>query len=408
LLHGQIASGTVVGTAYDQSGAIVGGAEIVLTNVQTQLRRAVVTDADGNFTAPQLPVGVYKLSASAASFKRQEVENITLLVNQTVRVDLSFQVGEVTEEVVVQASAVAVEGETSSVGQVIERERIVDLPLNGRNFMQLANISSGVVPAYNARSATITNQSGREDLAVHVSGGRGDTNSYLLDGVEMRSSWFNSPGILISVDAAQEFKIQKNLFSGDYGQGSGIVSMVTRSGGNAFHGSVYEFFRNDKLDAASFFDNYNNRPKSPLRYNQFGASAGGAIVKNRLFFFGNYEGFRNRRSSTLTALVPTRAQLNGNLTGLPTTKRDPVTNAAAILDPLTGQQFPGNVIPSDRISQVARNFFQYIPEPTPGFNVAGRNTVATRSRDRNDDQYTGTARLHTVGEGLILRSLHGF
>ena len=231
LFHCQIASGTIVGTAYDQSGAIVGGAEIILTNTQTQLRRSVVTDTAGNFAAPQLPVGVYKLSASAASFKRQEVENITLLVNQTMRVDLRFQVGEVTEELVVQASPVAVEGETSSVGQVIEQERIVDLPLNGRNFMQLANISSGVVPAYNARSATITNQSGREDLAVHVSGGRGDTNSYLLDGVEMRSSWFNSPSILISVDAAQEFKIQKNLFSGDYGQGSGIVSMVTRSGG---------------------------------------------------------------------------------------------------------------------------------------------------------------------------------
>jgi hypothetical protein len=395
LLHAQIASGTIVGTAYDQSGAIVGGVEIILTNTQTQLRRSVVTDAAGNFTAPQLPVGVYKLSGSAASFKRQEVENITLLVNQTVRVDLRFQVGEVTEEVVVQASPVAVEGETSSVGQVIERERIVDLPLNGRNFMQLANISSGVVPAYNARSATITNQSGREDLAVHVSGGRGDTNSYLLDGVEMRSSWFNSPSILISVDAAQEFKIQKNLFSGDYGQGSGIVSMVTRSGGNDFHGSVYEFFRNDKLDAANFFDNFNNRPKSPLRYNQFGASAGGAIIKNRLFFFGNYEGFRNRRSSTLTALVPTRAQLNGNLAGLPSTKT--VAGVAAIVDPLTGQPFSGNVIPADRMSQIARNFVQYIPEPTPGFSVAGRNTVATRSRDRDDDQFT--ARLdYTLSE----------
>ena len=395
LLHAQIASGTIVGTAYDPSNAIVAGAEITLINTQTHQRRTLVTDSAGNFTAAQLPAGVYTISSTAPSFKRQEVENITLLVNQTVRVDVHFQVGEVTEEVTVQASAVTLEGETSSVGQVIEQERIVDLPLNGRNFMQLANISSGVVPAYNARSATITNQSGREDLAVHVSGGRGDTNSYLLDGVEMRSSWFNSPSILISVDAAQEFKIQKNLFSGDYGQGSGIVSMVTRSGGNDFHGSVYEFFRNDKLDAANFFDNFNNRPKSPLRYNQFGASAGGAIIKNRLFFFGNYEALRNRRSSTLTALVPTRAQLNGNLAGLPSTKS--VGGVATIVDPLTGQPFPGNVIPAERMSQIARNFVQYIPEPTPGFNVAGRNTVATRSRDRDDDQYT--ARLdYTLSE----------
>jgi hypothetical protein len=127
--------------------------------------------------------------------------------------------------------------------------------------MQLANISSGVTPAYNSRSATITNQSGRSDLAVHVSGGRGDSNSFLIDGVETRSTWFNSPSVLLSVDAVHEFKIEKNSFSAEYGQGSGIVSLVSKSGTNEIHGSAFEFLRNDHLDAANFFDNYFGRRK---------------------------------------------------------------------------------------------------------------------------------------------------
>ena len=154
-----------------------------------------------------------------------------------------------------------------------------------------------------------------------------------------------------------------DLFSAEYGQGTGIVSLVSRSGSNAFHGALFEFLRNDRLDAANFFDNYFGNPKAPFRQNQFGATAGGAVVKNRLFFFGNWESLRSRRSNTLNARVPTQAQLAGDLTGLTSSKRDPVTGAAAILDPQTGQPFPGNRIPASRISTVTRNFTKYIPQP---------------------------------------------
>ena len=195
-------------------------------------------------------------------------------------------------------------------------------------------------------------------MAVHISGGRGDANSYLVDGVETRSSWFNSPSVLVSVDAIQEFKIDRNMFSAEYGQGSGIVNLISKSGGNAFHGTVFEFLRNDKLDAANFFDNYFGTRKAPFRQNQFGAAAGGAIIPNRLFFFGNWESLRSRRSNTFSALVPTPAQLGGDLTGLASSKRDPQTGAAAILDPLTGLPFPGNRIPTSRISSVTKNFSQ--------------------------------------------------
>lgn len=285
-----------------------------------------------------------------------------------------------------RATGVQIESETSTLGQVIDNKTIVDLPLNGRNFMQLANLSAGVVPAYNSRSATIANQSGRTDMAVHISGGRGDTNSFLVDGVETRSSWFNSPSVLLSVDAVQEFKIDRSLVAAEYGQGTGIVSLVSKSGGNAFHGSLFEFLRNDKFDAANYFDNYFSVRKAPFRQNQFGATAGGAIIRNKLFYFGNWEALRSRRSATLTALVPTAAQLGGDLSTVRSSKRDAQGNAA-LLDPLNAQPFPGQRIPASRLSTVTRNFSKYTPAPNA--DIGGRNFVTVKSTNRDDDQYGG-------------------
>jgi hypothetical protein len=384
-LPAQVISSSIVGDVLDSSGAAIPGVVVTVTSASTGAARDISTDANGAYVVPQLNPGIYQLTANHPGFKHYEVTNIILPVSQTVRVDVRLQVGEVNEQVRVTAQAVQLEGETSSLGQVITEQNVVELPLNGRNFMQLANISPGVVPAYNGRSATITNQSGRNDMAVHISGGRGDTNSYLVDGVETRSSWFNSPSVLLSVDAIQEFKVDRNLFSAEYGQGSGLISLVSKSGGNTFHCTAYEFLRNDHFDAANFFDNYFRNRKAPFRQNQFGATAGGAILPNRLFFFGNWESLRRRRSNTLSALVPTPEQLSGDLTGLTSSKRDPATGAAAILDPLSGAPFPGNRIPSSRISSVTKNFTAYTPRPNA--NVGGRNFVTTRSTNRDDDQY---------------------
>lgn len=381
----QVISSSIVGNITDTTGAAVAGATVTVTSVSTSAVRTGNADSSGAYVFPQLPPGDYRLSATHPGFKRYEVPSVNLPVSQTLRVDMALVVGDVSEQVEVTATAPLLESETSSLGQVVSGQNIVELPLNGRNFMQLANISSGVVPAYNARSATITNQSGRSDMAVHISGGRGDTNSYLVDGVETRSSWFNSPSVLLSVDAIQEFKIDKNLFSAEYGQGSGLVSMVSKSGGNTFHGSLFEFLRNDRLDAANFFDNYFDNRKAPFRQNQFGATAGGAVVNNKLFYFGNWESLRSRRSSTLSALVPTPAQLSGDLNGLTSTRLDPATGAAAIIDPQTGAPFPGNRIPQSRISSVTRNFIQYTP--VPNADIGGRNYVVTKSTNRDDDQF---------------------
>ena len=380
----QIVSSSIVGSVTDASGAVMSGASLTVTNQSTGIARTAVTDGGGAFVFPQLAPGTYTLSTSANGFKKYEASGLVVLVNQTLRSDVQLTVGDVAEQVRVEASGLRVESETSSLGQVIEQKNIVDLPLNGRNFMQLANLSAGVAPAYNARSATIANQSGRTDMAVHISGGRGDTNSYLVDGVETRSSWFNSPSVMLSVDAIQEFKIDRNLFSAEYGQGSGVVSLVSRSGGTASHGSAYEFLRNDKLDAANFFDNYFRTIKAPFRQNNFGASVGGAIVKNKLFYFGNFESLRSRRSATLTALVPTAEQLAGDLSGLRSSKP-----GGALLDPTGNAPFAGNRIPTARISSVTRNFSKYTPAPNT--NIGGRNHVVTRSTNRDDDQYSGRA-----------------
>ncbi|MEO8662624.1 MAG: TonB-dependent receptor, partial [Bryobacteraceae bacterium] len=374
---GQIVSSSLGGTIKDRSGSAISGAKVTVANEATGIARGVVSDGEGNFTVPQLAPGPYRITAEAAGFKQAAASGITLLVDQTARLDLILDVGDITEKVEVTASAALVQSETSSVGQVIERRQVVDLPLNGRNFLQLANISPGVAPAYNARSATITNQSGRSDMAVHISGGRGDTNSYLIDGVETRSTWFNSPSVLLSVDAIQEFKVDRNLFAAEYGQGSGLVSMVSKSGANAIHGSVYEFVRNDKMDAANYFDNYFGAKKAPFRQNQFGAAAGGAIIKNRLFYFGSWESLRSRRSNTLSAQVPTAVQLTGDLSG---------TNTP-VIDPLTGVAFPGNVIPSNRLSGVTQKFIAYTPAPNN--TVGNRNYVVSKSTNRNDDQFGG-------------------
>ena len=386
-VRAQIVTGSIVGTAVDPSGAAVPGAQVVLVNLGTQFSRTVTADSTGSYVFAALLPGEYRVVASAPGFTKQEITDIVLEVAQTLREDIRFTLGATTQEVTVRATASHLEGQTSSVGQVINEQRVENLPLNGRNFMQLAQIGSGVAPAYTARSATITNQSGRSDLAVHVSGGRGDSNSYLIDGVESRSMWFNSPSILLSVDQIQEFKVQKNMFDARYGQGSGIVRLVTKSGSNSFHGSAYEFVRNDRLDAANFFDNFFGRQKPSFRQNQFGFSAGGRIRKDKLFFLGGYEGFRVRKGNTLSGLIPTPAQLDGALAGLPSNKEDPATGKPAILNPLTGQPFPNNQIPPQLLSSVAQKFRKFIPAPNA--NISGRNLVVSPTTKRDDNQGTG-------------------
>ncbi len=367
----QSAAGRLVGTVQDQQGAVLVGATVVVTNLETQLKRRTVTDHAGSYIVPELPPGWYSISVSHRGFKTATVPRVELQVNQKVRLDFTLAVGEVAESLTVQSTEVHLETETASLGQVIDEKKIEDLPLNGRNFLQLATLAAGSVPIQNIRTSTALAISGRI-LAVNIAGDRDDANSYLLDGVEMRQPWIGTPSLLPSTDALQEFKIQRHMFSAEFGQAARIINMSTKSGSNAIHGTVYEFIRNDKLDARNFFD----AERPPFKRNQFGFTVGGPIVKNETFFFGNYEGLRERRTNTLIGNFPSRAHLAGDFSDLP---------PGAIVDPLTKEPFPNNRIPEERMSTVAKNYRQYIP--VPNRSVPGANFVTSPARKNDFDQF---------------------
>jgi hypothetical protein len=373
--QGQTTYGAIVGTALDATGAVLPGVQVTITNQKTDETHTRPTTGSGTYAFTTLFPGIYRIRAEASGFKPIEIRDIQIQVNQTARFDLTLEVGQLTESVEVVATVPVLASETSEVGQVITNRQIVDLPLNGRNFMQLATLTNGVV-------ASGGTESGGPQIISQ--GGRPTQNSFLVDGVETRLQREGGYGLNLSVDAIQEFKLIQNSFSAEYGRGTLVVNAAIKSGGNEFHGTAFEFLRNDKLDARNAFDSTNIKP--PLRQNQFGASLGGPIRRDKTFFFFNYEGQRINRSSTRYAIVPTPDQLAGNLSGM-----------ATAIDPNTGAPFPQNQIPDDRISAfakatVANNLF---PEPNHAL-IAGSNYLAVMGDSTAMNQ--GTARIdHTIG-----------
>jgi hypothetical protein len=368
----QLVTGTIVGTAFDPSGARVPGATVTLTNMNTQATRSTNTDAGGNYVFTELPPAVYRVTAEAHGFRTTVISNIRLQVSQGTRADVHFRLGTTSQQVSVTAPVALLDTQTSSQGMVITGNTIQNLPLNGRDFLQLATLAPGVLSG-----SGDVNTLGRGLTGLDISGGRPDQDSYLIDGVETRMLQLNNESILLSPDAIQEFKLLENNFDARYGQSSEIVSVATKTGTNAFHGSAYEFIRNNSLDATPFFDNYFNTTLPSYEQNQFGASAGGPILHNKLFFFANYEGLRIRQGNLESGIVPTTAELSGDLS----------TSTTPVIDPFTGQAFPGNIIPSSMISKAATVFNTYIPAPNTS-SATGINYITSPSTQRNDDQFT--------------------
>ncbi len=363
---GQASAGTLVGTVTDQSGAVVPGVEITVTNVGTGALRTTVTNSAGGYSVPLLQPGTYKITAVRQGFKQAVVENVRLRVNEEQRNDLAMEVGEVTQEVSVTASAVALGTETPVIGEVISDKQIVDLPLNGRNFVQLATLSAGVSAPALAQGESAASR-GRPNV-ISISGQREFTTDVRFDGIPSKDSVYGTIGMQPDVDSVAEFKVQRGYASSDIGL-SGRIDVVSKSGTNEFHGSAWEFLRNEKFDAKGFFP----PTKLPYRQNQFGVAGGGPIITNRLFVFADYEGARIRQTSSTRGNIPTQAQLSGNFVGL-----------ATVVDPQTRQPFPGNIIPSGRISKFAMTFSPYIPAPNaPG---AVNRIIPTRFL-QDDDKY---------------------
>lgn len=346
----ELTTGSIVGLVYDSTGAAIPGAQVTVTNVATEAFRMAVSGDTGGFSIPGLPPATYDVRVEMPGFRTHVVEGLQLRVNQVLRVNVRLEVGEITELVTVTAEPVLLETDTGVLGQVIDQRKVEELPLNGRDLTQLAALSAGLSPKSFQRGT----QYGGRNQYVTIEGGRDSSTNYLMDGVMTRSLRFNNLSLKPNLDAIQEFKLLRNSFSAEFGQGQSVISAVTKSGSNEFHGTAYEFLRNDNLDARNFFD----AQKPEFRRNQFGATGGGPVVRDRVFFFAAFEGLREAQGRTELGTVPAPILFTGDLSSLTT----------RAIDPQTGQPFPNNVIPENRLSRFARIYQKWFPAP----NQTGR------------------------------------
>lgn len=367
----QVFTGDILGSVTDPTGALVPGATITLRNRQTNATLEAKSGADGSYIFARMAPATYEITAAAGGFKRFVSRDNILQVGTRLTVDIRMELGDVSTSVEVTAAAALVKPDDVGVGQVITERSIVALPLNGRNFIQLAQLSPGVTEIGTAISPA-TDWTGRSNMAIVVSGLRENDTSYLLDGIETRSPRWGNTSFRPSVDAIQEFNIQRNAFTADQGWGTTVVNTIIRSGTNEYHGSVFHFIRNDALDARNFFD---GESKPPYKQNQWGAIFGGPIKKDRLFFFSDYEGFASRLTSTYLGRVPTSDMLQGRFT-------TPVT------DPQTGQPFPivngFYTIAPERFDAVMKNVVPFYPAPNlpdPNLNY-GRTAARTEDSEQ--------------------------
>ena len=370
----QLQSGRILGTVFDPQRAGIPGATVTVTNLATNVARTTQTDSEGNFVITPIDPGNYRVTAEIAGFQTAVREGLTLTVGQAARVELTLNLGGLSTEVQVVAETPTLNTESATLSQVITNEQIVDLPLNGRGFYELARLTSGVA----LLPPTGNTQPVRPEVANgNVIGGvAGAQTRFLLDGVDITEEHQGGTWIQTSVDALQEFSVQQNAYSAEFHGAGATFNVTTKSGGNTFHGSLFEFTRNDAFDSKNFFA----VNKEKLTRNQFGGTLGGPVMipgmfdgRNKTFFFASYEGHRREQGVTDVSIVPSAAQRQGDFSGL-----------APIFDPLstttvagvvTRNQFANNQIPADRISPQAQFFMKYIPLPNAPGNTYSSNPL---------------------------------
>ena len=322
LSYAQVDRGTIAGTVTDPNDAVIGGATVVITNTATGQAERLTTNETGAYTANTLLIGSYSVSAEKAGFQKVLQSNVNVDINKVVRVDLNLPVGTVSEQVEVTAAPPLVESETSSLGTVETQERIVDLPLNGRNFVQLAWLGAGANQgSQNNGPLRGTTDNNRPGIQVAVNGLTSFDNNFLLDGIDNNETGQGTLVVQPAPDAIQEFRVEENSMKAEFGRGGATVNVVLKSGTNQFHGGAYEFLRNADLDARNFFD----PARPPFERNQFGALLGGPIVHDRTFFFVDYQGTRQGQGVSYISTVPTEQMRNGDFTQLGTMLYDPYT-----------------------------------------------------------------------------------
>ncbi len=377
--------GNIAGRVSDPSGASVPGAVVKVTNTETGISREAQTDANGDYAIRSINPGTYNIEVTAPNFQRQLTSAIKLEVAQTVTQDFHLTVGQVSESVQVEAQAPLLQSDTGTVGTVIENAKVEELPLNGRNFNDLTRLVPGAVRGTNAGAETIQGET------FTVTGSRSDDNYYALDGMYNNGTFFKTAAIHPSVDAIQEFKIQQNT-SALYGAAAGAnIDIAIKSGTNELHGTIYEFIRNDKLDARDYF----SESKPPYRRNNFGFTVGAPVIiprvyngKNRTFWFFNYEGLRSTRGNTQLVTVPTPAMVGGDLSHTLTgALASPIYNpytAHEVNGVLVRDPFPGNIVPANLIKPYSTAYANYW-FPT-NLTAGSPNFINTFKNTETDDQ----------------------
>ena len=297
----------IQGRVVDSAGAVIGGARIVALQRATGLERVAQTDSEGNYQIASVPIGVYRIQVQAQGFQTQIVVDQTVEVGKSLVQDFQMVIGDLTQEVTISPASQSIERTTTSVGHIIDRRMVQEIPLNGRYFLDIGLLVPGsVTPPRGAFSASPMR--GLGSLAINTGGNREETINYLVNGVTLNNLTFSTISFQPSINTIQEFKVDNSTFSAEYGQSSGaVVNIATRSGANDFHGEVFEFIRNDALDARNFF-NFTSSEPPPFKRNQFGGSIGGPIIKDKLLFFASYEGLRQRQGLDLNSLVLSDSQ----------------------------------------------------------------------------------------------------
>ena len=389
----QTITATLQGVVADSTDAVIPGALVTVVNTATNAEFVTESGVTGRFVAPSLQPGPYRVAIEAEGFKRVERTGLVLAVEQTAQIQVVLEVGAVSEVVEVSAEAPLLESTTSSMGQVIDNQKITNLPLNSRNPYRLALL----VPGVSGRISDVFN-GGR----ILVNGGRPGTNEILVDGVPSSPPLVNPIQgftVLPSVDSVQEFKVQTNNYSAEFGRSGGsVINMVYKSGTNQLHGSAFEFVRNSSLDSNNFFANRNGVPLGSFKRNQFGATVGGPVSipklfdgRDKSFFFFGYEGLRERRAATQTATVPSALQRDGDFSETLNSRGglirifDPLTTREAAGGGFERDAFQGNAIPASRIANVSRNVVGYYPQANrPGAQYTGVNNWITAGSDPLD------------------------
>lgn len=383
---GQRTTADVLGTVADASGAVLPGVRITVRNLDTAAEYTAVSDTTGDYLISLLPVGRYSLRAAASGFKTWTAPEVTLAIGDRLRQDIHLEVGALNQSVEVTASSPALQSDSSSLGTLINTHAMQELPLNGRNFVVLAQLAAGATEGEPTGLPSGTRPDDRRQTsAVSVNSQPTSFNNFMIDGMDDNERFIGTVIVKPSIDALQEMKVQTNLYSAEFGRTSGgVINFVTKSGTNDFHGSLFEFFRNEKMDARNFFD---GATKPSYKQNQYGGSVGGPIRKNRMFFFGDYEGFRLRQGQTFTSTVPTLAARRGDFSRLNpvfdplSTHPDPAHPGRYVRD-----HFPGDQIPFSQMDSVGIKLLDLYPEPqTSGLvNNYTLNPIKSQNNDTMD------------------------